>query len=215
MQTEIQKKYFRRAKLANFILQIAPFIRMIGLNGSLARNEARADSDIDFIIIVKPGRIWTCRAAALFLMIIAGLKRYPKKIAGRVCLNLFQTEDKLELTTKTEKLARSHSYTWLLWQESDQFQKFIQVNDWVKSFGYKFQKNKFNYNYLEFILLIFILLVRRIGEFVFDLFFNDWGERILSTYQKQRVLRDPRTKGARPGNIFVSEKELRFHPPKG
>jgi hypothetical protein len=57
-------------------------------------------------------------------------------------------------------------------------------------------------------------LLRTIGEFIFDLCLNDWGERILNGYQGQRILRDPRTKKAKVGEIYTSDQELRFHPKK-
>jgi hypothetical protein len=213
-QAKIQELYFRRAKYASFVLQLAPFIRMIGLNGSVARGEAGAGSDIDFIIITKPGRIWTCRFFSLLLMFVIGLKRSEKKISGRICLNLYQTEEKLELTVKNSLLARSHSFTQCLWQEKDQFSRFVRQNGWIRDFSYGFQSKGYSIKNNEKIVRNILRIFRVINEFIFELCFNDWGERQLGIYQSRRILRDPRTKNAKPGEIHISDSELRFHPKK-
>ncbi|MEI6040010.1 MAG: nucleotidyltransferase domain-containing protein [Candidatus Berkelbacteria bacterium] len=210
---EIQTKYWHRARLASFLLQFMPFIRMIGLNGSLARGEASERSDIDLIIIAKPGRIWTCRFFSILIMMIFGLKRYENKIAGRICLNLYQTTDKLELSIKTTQLARNHSFTKLLWQENDIFKVFKQKNQWIQDFGYDFQ-DLGRISVLANTCSKFIFIFRKINELIFDLFFSDLGERVLGQYQKNRILKDQRTIRAKSGQIFISSKELRFHPDK-
>ncbi len=211
---DVQKQYYHRARIAGYLLQLAPFIRMIGLNGSLARAQAKIYSDIDFIIIAKPGRIWTCRIFCLILMMVSGMKRYPNKIAGRVCLNLYQTEDKLELTTKNSYLAKSHSFTQLFWQEKNQFENFVITNSWIEKFGFSFRKNRPKNDLLTKTIFIFTLLMRRAGEFLFDLFFNESGEYFLKNLQTKRILSDLRTKLSKNGEIFISDHELRFHPKK-
>ncbi len=39
-----------------------PFVRGIGISGSLSKNYADADADIDFFVITAPGRLWLARS---------------------------------------------------------------------------------------------------------------------------------------------------------
>lgn len=187
---------------------------MIGLNGSLTRQEANENSDIDFLIISKKNRIWVCRAISVLIMVLTGLKRYENKISGRVCLNLYQTENHLALSTHNKILARNYAYTLPLWQADDIFKRFAQANTWIKKYGKSFLFDDYEPVFWENILMFFATPFRWITELLFDLLFNDWGEQILKSYQVKRIENDPRTKRAKSGEIFLSDRELRFHPHK-
>lgn len=208
------ERLWRKARIASWFLACTPYVRMVGLNGSVARGVAHASSDIDFIIIAKSGRIWSARALSMITMAIFGWKRYEHKIAGRVCLNLYQTVDHLELTTKTEKLAQAHAATFPFWSSRIIFKKFTSANQWIKKFGQYFQYRNYEPNIFEKIVTFLVAAIRFLGEFIFDLIFNDWGERVLKNYQTQRIMKDRRTASAPPGAIYLSDFELRFHPPK-
>ncbi len=55
------KKYMDiAAKKTNFIAQF-PFVRSVMISGSLSKGYADDQSDIDFFIITKPGRLWIAR----------------------------------------------------------------------------------------------------------------------------------------------------------
>lgn len=211
-KNQAQKRYLRRAKIAANFLQIAPFVRMICLNGSVAMSKAQESSDIDFFIVLKKNRLWTGRLFVTFLVQLTGLRRVGTKIAGRICLNRYQTENSLSLNPKTKKNALHHSYTICLWQRQNLFEEFIQSNSWFKKFSIDFKhKKSLKTNYLW---LILSHPIQFFGEFIFDLIFNDWGESILKSYQTKRILKDPRTKKSPPGAIYLSDQELRFHPKK-
>ena len=208
---DIQARYFRRAQIIGSLLRLAPFVRMVGINGSLPMGKATKESDIDFFIVTKKKRLWTGRFFAILFVQAIGLRRYGKKIAGRICLNRYQTEDYLIIHPQDKKNAFHHSFMIPLWQADNLYGKFIKANKWFSRYGYKFKnqlpdQNLF-WNFLD-------RSVQFIGELIFDFFLGDWGEKKLGQYQKERIRRDPRTKKSPKGSIFVSDKELRFHPPK-
>lgn len=211
---EEQSKLLTKARNASYLLQLTPFIRMIALNGSVARGEDHEGSDIDFFIVAKPGRIWTVRAFSVLIMALVGLKRYEFKISGRVCLNLYQTDDHLQLSTKTKELARSHAYTVPFWQRKGLFKKFIQQNEWIHQFGKSFMNADYQTSKGDKVVSVLIAPWRFLSEFLFDLILNDWGEKALKKYQTRRILKDERTMKAQKGEIYLSDVELRFHPSK-
>ncbi len=212
-------KLLNRAMLAVKILSLAPFIRMVGLTGSLARGEANHNSDIDFIIIAKTDRIWTTRIFAIGLMMLTGLKRTNQKIAGQVCLNLFHTTEHLTISYQDHLadkywLAKDHTHLMPLLNSNHIFQDFVKANSWVNKYGQKFCYQNFQNSLIDKISLIFLGAVRLILEFLYDLILNDWGENWFRQIQTDRINRDPRTKNSPKGAIFISDFELRFHPPK-
>ena len=62
---ENSRKAFRRAMFYGRILGRLPFIRMVALTGSLAMLNLSKNRDMDYMLIAKPGRVWTARAFAL------------------------------------------------------------------------------------------------------------------------------------------------------
>jgi len=79
-------------KLASKIHKI-PGIYAIYLTGSLAVLNSQAPSDLDFMIIAKPSRLWTTRFLLTIYTSILGLRRSPGShdIANKLCLNLYLT----------------------------------------------------------------------------------------------------------------------------
>jgi len=210
MLDKYQKKYLRRAKIVASLLSLVPFVRGVFLNGSLAQGKANQDSDIDFLIVVRKNRLYSGRFFATGLVHLTGLRRYGKEIAGRICLNRYQTEDYLVISPQDKKNAHHHSFTINLWARGNLYQNFIDANFWMEKFGYKMRKNdqKMQIYFYPLFLLQFIF------ELIFELIFNDFGEKILKKYQVKKILNNPLTKKADKGEIFISDTELRFHPLK-
>lgn len=207
-QGQIQDKYSRRAKIVAAILQITPFIRMVGLNGSVARGEANEKSDIDFLIITKKGRIWTGRVFVTILVHLTGLRRYGTKIAGRVCLNRYQTEDFLEILPHNEYHAKVFSQLIPLLDIKEVYQRYCQDNHWMEKLGWSvkiFPTSRPN---------PIINFYRERVEELLSGGFGQWLEKTLKKYQTNRIKRDTRTLMASVGRVRISDQELCFHPPK-
>ncbi len=52
-----------------------PFVRMVALTGALAmRNANDRDDDIDYLLVTKPGRVWTARAYSIVLVRLVRLQ---------------------------------------------------------------------------------------------------------------------------------------------
>lgn len=207
--TYIQKKYLNRAKLVAHILLLAPFVRMVGLNGSLTRGEAKKSSDIDFLVIIKAKRIWTGRAFVTLLTHLTGLRRYGPNIAGRICLNRYQTNDYLTIFPHDSYHAQTFSKLWPLINISKTYEKYVQKNKWMNEMGFRLEKNEENLQ-RNAILSAF----RSIGEFILSGYLGDIIEKKLGEYQKKRIMNNTKTINTPKGRIRISDKELCFHPVK-
>src|SRR5258706_1491543 len=85
----------QRIKLARFMVHIMkrfPFVRAVFLSGDLSKGVANTDSDIDYVIVTEPGRLWICRTLLIFFKKIFLLNR--KKY---FCLNFFLDKEHLAL----------------------------------------------------------------------------------------------------------------------
>ena len=149
----ISKNKIKIAKKASKIISIIPSIKMIGLTGSLAMNNAKDEDDIDLIVITKKGRLWSTRLLVyLILKITNHAIREPKdKIQkNKLCLNMWIDESDLIWQAKDRNIYTAHEILQVdpLFMRGDTFKKFINSNRWalkywpnaVRNISYK---NKF------------------------------------------------------------------------
>lgn len=84
-----------RARGYATLLRYLPYVRMVGLTGSLAMCNPARRSDIDLMIVTAPGRVWLCRAAVVALVRLVGLW------GDVLCPNYLVAEDALVLDDVT------------------------------------------------------------------------------------------------------------------
>ena len=96
---QIAARKLRRARRWAGFFSALPGVRLVGIGNTLAYQNAKDESDIDFFIVTAPGMIWRTRffcaaAAALFdLRPRAGNNR------DKLCLSFFVTERALDLSS--------------------------------------------------------------------------------------------------------------------
>jgi len=208
MEGLFQKRLKKAQRIANF-LSIAPFVRMVGLNGSMTKGTMREDSDIDFLIIAGHGRIWTVRFLVTILTHITGQRRYGNKVAGRICLNRYQSEHFLRIEPRN--LYHAETFAALTPLYDDNIYKYYRdANHWMREFHFhvspslrlKSKANRINKT------------LQRFCEFILSGFFGNLLEKILRDYQAKRILKDVRTYKVPKGRVRISDWELCLHPKK-
>lgn len=66
---------WRQAKRYGAWLSRLPYIRMVALTGSLAmHNSASAHDDLDYVLVIAPGRVWLARLMAIGVVRLARLR---------------------------------------------------------------------------------------------------------------------------------------------
>lgn len=80
---------FRLALRFGSILASLPFVRMVGMTGSLAVMNLSKGADMDYMLVTQPARLWTARAFAVTF------GRFMRLFGCRICVNLLVSENAL------------------------------------------------------------------------------------------------------------------------
>lgn len=132
-----RKKLLIAKKVAKF-LRWVPAIKMIGMTGAVSIGNAEKNDDIDLLIITSSGRLWLTRILAVLLMEVLGKRRRPtdKKVADKICLNIFLDENHLKMPKGKRNLFVAHEIEQMkvLYQKDNVYQKFLKENRWVRRY---------------------------------------------------------------------------------
>jgi len=104
-----------------------PFIRMVALTGSLAVHNVSNDFDFDYMLLTKPGRLWTARAFVLLF------GRWTRLQGHIICPNLIISENSLSWRQRDLYSARDFCQMIPI-AGLDVYQKLMRANPWVGEF---------------------------------------------------------------------------------
>ncbi len=214
-RAKISQLKWKRVKKTAKILQIIPFIEMIGITGSLSLDNAKEGSDLDLLIALKPGRLWTGRLAVTFVLNILGLRRHGSKTKDKICLNCYLASPSLEIKpqAKHRDLHSAQEYARLIpiWPPAaTKPQSFHSANIWIKNFIA-------NHPWPDDVNLktvspnVWLGAARGAAEFFFSGALGDKIEKWLGQWQTRRI-KSKITKGTLADQIYFSNECLMFHP---
>lgn len=130
--------YFKKAQVLTSLLRLIPWIKLVGISGGLAMDNAKKSDDIDLFIITSKNRIWISRILALGLLSLTGQRRKVGengiKIAGKLCINILLEEDRLEQRNKDIYLAHEVLQMKPLWYRDGVYSKYLTDNEWAFKF---------------------------------------------------------------------------------
>lgn len=115
-------------KVSDILIRF-PYVRGIAISGSLSKNYADADSDIDFFIITAPNRLWIARTLMHFfkkLTFLVNKQHY-------FCMNYYIDERQLEIAEKNIYTAIEVA-TLMPLQGDTCFQQFYADNTWTRNY---------------------------------------------------------------------------------
>ena len=117
-------------------LRLIPWIKLIGVTGALAMNNADKEDDIDLLIITSKNRLWLTRGLVVSFLRLAGVYRRPGKIKDKICPNMLLDGKHLSMPKKERDLFSAHEVLQmkLLWQKGRTHQRFLKANQWSKEF---------------------------------------------------------------------------------
>ncbi|MFA6322834.1 MAG: hypothetical protein WCX71_05205 [Candidatus Buchananbacteria bacterium] len=211
---QLAEKKFKIALRAARCFRWVAFVEMIAICNNVGYNNAINDSDIDFFIIIKKGRLWWSRFLITISATVLGVRRYGRKIKDRVCLSFYLADDSLDLTRISLKPDDIYLTYWLatLAPIFDQniYQKFLAGNSWsqkeIPNFFPTLLSNR-----------------RRVKENFFSHFFKKTGEKFFSGVigdffeRASKIFQEKKMRQHRLGHypsgteVVINDSMLKFH----
>jgi predicted nucleotidyltransferase len=124
----------RTGKKISRLLYQVPFVRAIGISGSLSKNFAGEDADIDYFIITSSNRLWVARTMMHFIKKLSYL-------LGRqhwYCMNYYLDEEAMEIAEKNIFTA-IELITLLPVQGMNTMIEFYRRNEWTREYYPNFE----------------------------------------------------------------------------
>ncbi|HEU4471333.1 MAG TPA: nucleotidyltransferase domain-containing protein [Flavisolibacter sp.] len=115
-------------KIAGF-LSAFPFVRGVAVSGSLSKNFADKDSDIDFFIITVANRLWIART---FMHLFKKLTFITRQ-QDLFCMNYFIDEEQL-LIRENNIYTATEVVTLLPYRGVEVFERFFAANKWSRAY---------------------------------------------------------------------------------
>lgn len=109
------------------VLGCLPFVRMVGLTGSLAVLNVSNNIDFDYMLVTASGRLWTARAFALLF------NRLTRSFGHTICPNLIVSETALEWRQKDLYSARELCQMIPVTGDAV-YQRLLGANLWAREF---------------------------------------------------------------------------------
>lgn len=124
----------QKAEKVSSLLSLIPWVKLIGITGGVASNNALEDDDIDLFFIVDPGRLWLTRGLIVFFLWLLGIYRRPNKIKDRICPNMYVVSDHLEVAPRDIYIAYEIYLMKPLLNREDIYLRFLKANQWAEKF---------------------------------------------------------------------------------
>ena len=118
-----------KAKQIARLLYKFPYVRAIGLSGSVSKNFADENSDIDYFLITKANRLWIART----LLVIFRKNPFLKNREKYYCMNYFVDEEDLVIKEKNIYTA-TELFTLLPLAGNASLKRFFEKNSWSYSY---------------------------------------------------------------------------------
>lgn len=139
MRNRISARKLLIAERAARILKIIPSIKMIGITGALAMENADEDADIDLLIVTKKNVLWTTRLISLVLLKVIG---FPTRKFGdtnqkdKLCLNMWLDESLLVWPKGDRNVYTAHEISQIrpLYDKEATYIQLLFKNEWIKRF---------------------------------------------------------------------------------
>jgi hypothetical protein len=94
---DLAEPKFKRVRAFFRLARHLPYLRAVFVCNTLARSNARDESDIDIFAVAAPGRLWLTRLMVSGLATLLGMRRKGEHVKDQLCLSFFVDETALDL----------------------------------------------------------------------------------------------------------------------
>lgn len=201
-----QKKYnytqrkLKKARWFARLFSFCPFVVGIFIGNSLGAFNLRDGSDIDFVIISSPKRLWLTRLYCTGLAALLNSRPQPRNKRDKICLSFYLDSSYLNLDDLQLKPHDPYFFYWLrslilLYNKNDVYQDFLRANN-LPLREVEFEKNnKVN----DFCLLC------KINNFLFFL------EKMAKKFQLAIMASDLKKAANNSVGVVINDKVLKLY----
>ena len=190
-------------------LSLTPWVKGIFLCNTMAYQNSRKQSDIDLLVITKPGTVWTTRFLMTSFTKLLKIRPSVKKTEDTICLSFFLTLDNLNIEKLKIHPQRDIYLTyWVdqvlpIYQTKDVYNQFRRANNWIK----KYLLNCYGYK-LAFAPRIVKTKKRRLIKAWLE---NIPGESYFKKVQLKVMPPKLKQLANKDSRVVLNEKMLKFH----
>jgi hypothetical protein len=122
------RRMWLAARVAAHAIKRFPFVRGVFVSGGLSKNTARRGSDVDFLILTEPGRLWIARTLLVLFKRVAlfGSKKF-------FCVNSFAATDSMKIGERNIYQANEIAQLKPLFN-TRLFERYIEANGWIMEY---------------------------------------------------------------------------------
>ncbi|MFZ5478865.1 MAG: hypothetical protein ACOZNI_18980 [Myxococcota bacterium] len=116
------------ARRAGRTLAAFPWVRGVLVTGGLSKGSVGDDADVDFLLVVEPGRVWTAKSA-----LQAFRRVLPERLRECFCTNYLVAADRLEIEEQDVYTAMELA-TAVPLHGADVCARLLDANTWARRF---------------------------------------------------------------------------------
>jgi hypothetical protein len=206
---QVSKEHLQTIKYISQIFKIIPWIKLVGISGSLSMMGSSKKDDIDLFIITADNRIWMSRLLLIFLTSLTGLRRKRREKVlsanGKICINLILEESNLAQQKKNIYVAHEVLQMRVLWQGDEVYSRFLHANDWAFKHLPNWKSGVIESRKSKISKLAKSYKSQKYNSKVKDLRFVDWLEEMAKRFQLRIMGSPDRSERIENGALY-------FHP---
>lgn len=206
-QVLVERK-LKIARKAAPILSMVPGVEAIFVCNTVAAGWPSVHSDIDLLVIVKPGRLWLTRFLFTITTVLLTKRRHDHRIADHLCLSFYITRDQLNLSVVRGPLPDIYLIYWLqqlIFLAGDKSipPELAKANEWVKEYTSHYNSAQLGVEPLARVSMLGKIF-KKTGEFLSLTVF----EKMARIVQKRKI--DAQAHAPAPA-VVVTDTMLKFH----
>lgn len=135
VREKISDSHLKEVRYFSKLFKIVPFLKMVGVSGSLSMKNSDKNDDIDLFVVTKRKRLYLSRLWLLFLLEVLGKRRKKgekgEEIVKKYCINILLDEDNLAQKDNNIYIAHEVLQMMPLWERDEMYSKYLSANEWA------------------------------------------------------------------------------------
>jgi hypothetical protein len=204
----LKEELLRKINKWKWVFEWVPFVEFVAVCNYLSFNSVEKNSDIDLLVVAKPGRIFLAKVFLTIYMHLLGVRRHGDKVEGRFCLSFYVNENSLNFKPILLKDDVYFAY-WLvallpLYGSEKIWRKIAEENKWISGFVDSFEERREKYSEVRAGKSWW----KNLNEWILKGLLGDFIEKNLVKYFISRNAKRSLPENA---SVIVSEAMLKFH----